>query len=133
MNISIDDFMKDKPRRSSSFYFSEGDILEYDNNLLKIISEYHKEKEKYYTVKCLKCNGIYDVREGNIRHKRGCPYCKNKKVLIGFNDIATTNPLLMTMMKDKNNAFRYVEGSYKKLIGFVLIVENILTTNQYFW
>lgn len=115
MNISIDDFMKSKPRRSSSFYFSEGDILEYDNNLLKIISKYHKEKEKYYTVKCLKCNGIYDVREGNIWHKRGCPYCKNKKVLIGFNDIATTNPLLMTMMKDKNNAFRYVEKSYKKI------------------
>ena len=25
---------------------------------------------------------------------RGCPFCANKKVLIGFNDLATTNPIL---------------------------------------
>lgn len=25
---------------------------------------------------------------------RGCPYCSNKKLLLGFNDLATTNPRL---------------------------------------
>lgn len=32
---------------------------------------------------------VYSRKKGN-----GCPYCSNKKVLIGFNDLATTNPLL---------------------------------------
>ncbi len=30
----------------------------------------------------------------HITHDRGCPYCSNQKVLIGYNDLATTNPKL---------------------------------------
>ena len=34
---------------------------------------------------------------------RGCPYCSNKKVLSGYNDLATTNPELATQWHyDKN-------------------------------
>ena len=29
------------------------------------------------------------------KRKHGCPYCSNRKVLIGFNDLATTHPNLV--------------------------------------
>jgi hypothetical protein len=31
---------------------------------------------------------------GRINNDSGCPYCGNKKILVGFNDLATTNPEL---------------------------------------
>lgn len=33
----------------------------------------------------------------------GCPYCSNKKVLVGFNDLATTHPELATQWHPTNN------------------------------
>lgn len=48
---------------------------------------------------------------------RKCPYCSNKKVLIGFNDAATINPELISLWSDKNNSsiYDYVFGSAKKV------------------
>ena len=35
-------------------------------------------------------------RVGGLNKKgRGCPYCSNKKILVGFNDLATTHPNLL--------------------------------------
>jgi len=32
------------------------------------------------------------------KHGKGCPYCTNRKVLAGFNDLATTHPVLTTQV-----------------------------------
>jgi DNA-directed RNA polymerase subunit RPC12/RpoP len=49
----------------------------------------------------------------------GCPYCHNKKVLIGFNDLATTNPDLAAEWDyGKNNPLTpkdVVAGSNKRV------------------
>ena len=45
----------------------------------------------------------------------GCPYCSNKKVLKGFNDIATTAPWMVKLLKNKNDAFKYTRCSNKKI------------------
>jgi hypothetical protein len=37
---------------------------------------------------------IYTARPNNRSHGTGCPYCSGRKVLAGFNDLATTNPAL---------------------------------------
>ena len=45
----------------------------------------------------------------------GCPYCANKKVLKGFNDMATTAQWMVELLKDKNDAFKYTCCSNKKI------------------
>ena len=51
--------------------------------------------------------------------KNGCPYCANQKVLIGFNDLATTNPeLAIEWNYEKNKDLSpkmVVPGSLKKV------------------
>jgi len=42
-----------------------------------------------------KCGHEWNVRIGDrVRYSTGCPICSNKKVLVGYNDLATTNPEL---------------------------------------
>ena len=59
---------------------------------------------------------IYD----RIRN-RNCPYCSNRKVLTGYNDLATTNPeLLREWNYKKNNSLGYypekiTAGTHKKI------------------
>ena len=47
---------------------------------------------------------------------RGCPYCANKKVLPGFNDLTTTHPGLAAQLKDQSLATSLTFGSHKKPI-----------------
>ena len=52
--------------------------------------------EKYLTWICPTCHGEYSDSIGNILNGiDNCPYCNNKKVLSGFNDLATRNPDLV--------------------------------------
>ena len=59
---------------------------------------------------------IYD----RIRN-RNCPYCSNRKVLTGYNDLATTNPeLLREWNYKKNNSLGFypekiTAGTHKKI------------------
>jgi len=48
---------------------------------------------------------------------RKCLYCSNKKVLTGFNDILTVNPLLLNRWSDRNSLpiTEYLAGSNKKV------------------
>ena len=51
-----------------------------------------------------------------ISKGRTCPYCSNKKVMIGFNDAATVEPKLIPLWSQKNDTTLsdYVFGSAKK-------------------
>ena len=50
---------------------------------------------------------------------RGCPYCSNKKVLLGYNDLVTTNPeLAIEWHPTRNEPFSptmVTSGSHKKV------------------
>ena len=54
----------------------------------------------------------------NRSQGKGCPYCSNKKILIGFNDLATTNPDLAKEVSpnSKIKATEVTAGSKKKLL-----------------
>lgn len=43
----------------------------------------------------------------------GCPYCANKQVWIGFNDMWTTRPDIAKLLKDPNDGYKYTYGSGK--------------------
>ena len=49
---------------------------------------------------------------------RGCPYCSNRKVLLGFNDLATVNPELARDVSPNSEikATEVTAGSNKKLL-----------------
>ena len=44
--------------------------------------------------KCSKCASEWRAKILNRTHGRGCPYCSNRKIRVGFNDLATTHPEL---------------------------------------
>ena len=68
--------------------------------------------------KCQKGHS-YESTIVNRTKRAGCPYCKNKKVLVGYNDLATTNPLLASEWDyDKNITLtpqEITKGSNKKV------------------
>jgi len=50
---------------------------------------------KYFLFKCQNCNGEWSAQIRNIiSTSRICPFCNNRKVLKGFNDLHTKNPEL---------------------------------------
>lgn len=55
------------------------------------------------TWKCPDCGGEYNALISNrTRMKSGCPYCAGQKVLSGYNDLKTKNPLLALEWSNKN-------------------------------
>ena len=62
----------------------------------KIKPEYVNQmsKSKYWW-KCKKGHSFYASVSSRTNLKSGCPYCSNQKVIIGYNDLATTNPELL--------------------------------------
>lgn len=61
----------------------------------------------------------YDCVIDKMTQGRGCPYCSNKKILIGFNDFNTTHPDIAEELVDEKNggvtAVDITHGSKKKL------------------
>lgn len=49
----------------------------------------------------------------------GCPYCSNQKVLIGYNDLATTHPEYACQLKNVDDAFDVTSGTSKKKLEWV--------------
>lgn len=45
----------------------------------------------------------------------GCPYCAGQKLLVGFNDMWTTNPELARMLSDPSDGYKYMQYSHIKL------------------
>ena len=48
-----------------------------------------------YWWKCEKGHEYLSDINSRVGRKSGCPYCSNKKILAGYNDLATTNPELL--------------------------------------
>lgn len=51
----------------------------------------------------------------NAKNKTGCPYCNGKKVLVGYNDIATTHPEVAALCAHPEDAFTHTASSNKKI------------------
>ena len=45
--------------------------------------------------KCKKGHDYQAIVSNKVNQQTKCPYCANKKIIIGFNDLATTNPALV--------------------------------------
>lgn len=60
----------------------------------------------------IKCsNGhVWSVRPTNLfSHNSGCPYCANKAVWIGYNDMWTTAPEMASWLAYPEDGFKYTK------------------------
>ena len=70
-----------------------------------------KRNESAYVCKCNKGH-IYERLQTRI--DRNCPYCSNKIIKQGINDISTTNKDLFSMLVDKDFGYTHCETSQEK-------------------
>lgn len=83
-------------------------LKEYDDEIIK-----SKEEMLIYDGRCKHYwNTTYNrIQNQGIK----CPFCANKKVWKGFNDIATTDSWMTDLMKSKEDANNYTNCSNKKI------------------
>lgn len=79
-----------------------------------LLSVKYEGNKNHLSFKCPKNHEFYMVWNEFKRGSR-CPYCCNKKVLIGFNDMATTSSWMMKYFTDKNDAYKYTNQSSQKV------------------
>ena len=58
---------------------------------------------------------VYSMRPVDFLHGERCPYCASRKILIGYNDIATTRPDVAALFTEQENIHKYMAGSNKKI------------------
>lgn len=101
------------------FKFNEDEIIKTNIGEIKILSKYKNNKnKKCYRYQCLKCLNIDNIIESDLIRGKGCNVCcpTPRKVLIGYNDIATTASFMIDWLVDKNDAFKYTYGSANKIL-----------------
>lgn len=89
------------------------DYTKNDDEPKNVMPGSHK---KYWWL-CDKGHSYQCPPDGRTRG-RGCPYCAGKKVLTGFNDLATVDPFLASEWSDKNaiEPTDVTKGSHKKIV-----------------
>lgn len=63
-----------------------------------------------------KCNHICFQSPNNLRNGAKCPICNGKQVVIGENDLSTTNPEIVEYLSDKMDAYCYTKHSNQKIM-----------------
>lgn len=76
-----------------------------------------KSGAKGYNYTCKNCNNKDSMRESHLLEGKGCNVCGRvpKKVLKGYNDLSTTRPDVVQYLLNKNDRFKYTQGSNKKV------------------
>ena len=80
-----------------------------DNGCKPLTAYEGKEKKILIKFKC-------GHEEWKLPTERNCPYCDGKKVLKGFNDIATTHPHLVKYLANEEDAYNYSAQTNKPLL-----------------
>lgn len=83
----------------------------------KIPSDLSPSGSKVFYAKCKKGHH-WETKMAEVLRGRGCPYCSNKKVLVGYNDLATIHPELAERVSSEStlSAEQVTAGSEKKLL-----------------
>lgn len=69
--------------------------------------------------RCVKCGKIIMIEPGRVLYRLKqnytiCQYCGGKKLIVGKNDLWTTNPDIASMLLNPNDGYRTTKGSTKK-------------------
>lgn len=109
-----------------------GDVIIDGKRNLTILEEFYKSKtrwrtkehiskytinEKYYKIKCNKCGfDNLEISKNNLDKGEGCSCCRGFKVVVGINDITTTDPWMVPFFQGgAEEAKKYTHGSGKRI------------------
>lgn len=100
-------------KKLPDYKYNVGDLITGTKSTYKILKRYRNNDNqgrlrKYYVCKCQNCHDEVIQKEHGITN---CVYCANKKVLKGFNDLATTNPELVIYLKNSDDAEKVYANS----------------------
>lgn len=102
-----------------NYFYNVGDIVNNVIILEQLYIEFNSGnksgKGKHYRCKCLKDGYEYIISENDLKKCKGCPACAGKRILVGYNDLATTNPEIIRFLLDKEDGYRYTKGSSKRV------------------
>lgn len=103
----------------NSFYFlyANNEIFEewdYDKNKIVPINVTPSSNEKVWWLG--KCGHEWEATiSSRFGNSTNCPYCSNQQVLIGFNDMWTTNPELASLLANPEDGYKYTQSSGMKV------------------
>lgn len=105
-------------KRNKNYIYNIGDKIIIRGNELEIKNRYKENYNKYYNYECLNCGNTDKLREYDILHDIGCNVCCRapRKVLKGYNDIATTHPDLIKYFVNIEDAYSHTFGSKKGVL-----------------
>ena len=107
---------------TSKFKIEIGTTFKDENRDITIIDREYRRNEsngqdcKYYKYHCNKCGNEDWIIEGNILKNHNCNICTNSKVIVGYNDIATTDKWMMKYLVNKEDGYKYTYGSGRKVL-----------------
>lgn len=100
-----------------NYIYNIGDIV---NNIMILEQLFIKTgyknqygRRKHYKCRCLKDGYEYIISEADFKKSKGCPVCAGKRVFVGYNDLATTNPEIIKFLFNKEDGYKYTKGSSK--------------------
>ena len=99
---------------TSDYKYNIGDEFIDNKRNFKIIG-YKRNKNKGYMCYCNKCKQEFWKSESHIKDGRGCPFCTNKIIKKGINDIATTDHWMIDYFKNKEDGYKYSSCSNKAI------------------
>ena len=127
---SYDATVSNRISRNQNCPYCSGRRVNHTNSLQSLnpvlALEWHPRLNKDLTTNDVTCNSTKKVWWiGNCGHEweavihsripgRGCPVCNNKKILVGFNDMWTTNPTLASMLLNHEDGYKYTQRSGQK-------------------
>ena len=93
-------------------------LLKKENPTIIRIGTYHRMDERL-DHKCLVCGHEWKVFPSSLTGKKhsGCPMCNGgtDTVVVGKNDMWTTNPELAKLLADPNDGYKYTQRTSKKV------------------
>ena len=84
------------------------------NPNLELLDEYINSSTKLH-FKCLKDNYVFLAEPKQVLGGSGCPCCAGRIVVVGINDLHTTNPEVSKYLNNYNDGFDITYGTHKKI------------------
>lgn len=105
------------------FVYNIGDVIQDSKRNVTVIDrkriDENNTKRKAYKLLCNNCHCESNfIKETSIVNKHtGCPVCSRvpTKIVVGINDIATTDPWMVDYFFNKDDGFKYTSGSERKI------------------
>lgn len=86
-----------------------------NNTTLELINITGNHRNSIATVHCKKCGAVYTLSRGILQLYRGCSVCDSKRIIVGINDIATTDSWMIKYFKNKEDSHTYMRTSNVKV------------------